>query len=820
VLTALVFWGAACALFYIYLGYPILVWLVSKIRRGRPVLKKGFEPELTLIISAYNEAASIHQKIENSLSLDYPSEKLEILVVSDASSDGTDDIVLGYASRGVRLLRMEKRSGKTLGLNHAVSIAKGEVIVFSDANAFYDRDALRYLAAPFSDPEVGYVTGASHYIQKKDSFVGWSEALYWTYDLRIKELESEVSSMVGADGAMYAIRRVLYTPLKPQDINDFLNPLQIVAKGYRGIFEPAAVCHESTVSRFGEEYRRKVRIVSRSLRGLMQISGLLNPCRFGFYSIQLLSHKLLRWMTPLFIFSIALSNIALWSEGGIYRWVGHAQLFCYALALTGFLLSLLGLRLRFFSLPYYFVLMNLASLHAIWKSMRGQVQATWEPERETLLLKGEKRQVTRGFAIVLIIFLSVAYAFFFLGNPMPLEERSFCIVSGLLLHILVGYPLSLALIALLLRPLKDSPETDETFAPPLTLLILAYNEEQVIENKIKNALALDYPREKLQIVVASDGSTDGTEAICRGYAAQGVVLWAYQPRRGKIATINRAMQRIKREIVVLSDANVLYKPASLRMLVRHFRRPNVGAVSGKVSVSHAPNRIALMSLLYPKYENYIKEKESQIGSITGVDGAMYAIRRKLYREVPENVILDDLVISMNIARQKKWILFEPEAEGLEYAVVTVKEGFEARVRVMAGAVQALKQGFVFPLLNQPFLLYKFVSHKVLRWAMPFLLALLFILNVTLLGQKIYRVTLIVQVAFYTLALVGFVTKTSRVLFSAPFYFCMQNAATLVGIWRGLRGQQSVMWDKSERYVANDGGKLAPRQRRASQWKKP
>jgi len=180
---------------------------------------------------------------------------------------------------------------------------------------------------------------------------------------------------------------------------------------------------------------------------------------------------------------------------------------------------------------------------------------------------------------------------------------------------------------------------------------------------------------------------------------------------------------------------------------------------------------------------------------------MYAIRREDYREVPANVILDDLVISMNIARLGKRILFEPGAKGIEPAAVTVKEGFGARVRVIAGAIQAMKQRSAFPLFSQPFLVYKFISHKILRWIMPLLLIALFALNFMLIDQSLYLVFFVLQLGFYALALIGLITKLSLFIFSVPFYFCLQNVAAIVGIWRGLTDTQSVMWDKAERYVA-------------------
>ncbi len=387
------FWGAFASLFYIYLGYPLLLWFVRAIKGVKPVQRAPFEPQVTLIISAYNEAATIREKIENSLALQYPRDKLEILVVSDASSDETDQIVSEYAQQGVTLVRMKERRGKTIGLNHAVSIAKGTLVIFSDANAFYDENVVHRLAENFADPTVGYVTGASLYVETKSSFVGWCEDLYWNYDLKIKALESALGSMVGADGALYAIRKTLYTPLQYNDINDFVNPLQIIALGFRGVFEPQAVCHEKTVSQFGEEYRRKVRIVSRSVRGMMRVSVLLNPFRFGFYTLQLISHKLLRWLTPFFIVGAGVGNIALWSQNLFYQIFGILQVCFYLFALTGWLLAKKGMRSKIFYLPYYFCLMNVASLHGIWKSVRGSAPATWEPEREKKSAREKRRPV-------------------------------------------------------------------------------------------------------------------------------------------------------------------------------------------------------------------------------------------------------------------------------------------------------------------------------------------------------------------------------------------------------------------------------------------
>jgi len=602
---------------------------------------------------------------------------------------------------------------------------------------------------------------------------------------------------------MYAIRKTLYTPLNPQDINDFLNPLQIISKGYRGIFEPKAVCREQTVTHFGEEYRRKVRIVSRSLRGLVQMAVLLNPAS-GFYALELLSDKLLRWFTPLFLLGIAFTNAVLWSEGGVYRLLGVSQILFYALASIGAFVSLRGVSLRLFYLPYYFCLMNFASLHAIWKASIGKVQATWEPERESARGNPNGPHIGLRFIFVMLVLFAAVQGFVTFSKDVAVQEGLFWFLTGLIAYVMGGYIAVMSLISFMTRPFKQQIESDPNFIPKVTLLISAHNEEKVIAAKIENSLELNYPKDKLKIVVVSDGSTDETDSIAGSYADRGILLWPYRPRRGKISVINRAMARVEDDIAILSDANVIYERQAVRELVKHFQNPKIGAVSGSVTVVNAPSRMGIMERVYQRYENYIKEMETRVGSITCVDGAMYAIRKDLYRKVQENVILDDLVISMNIARQGKTIPFEPKAKGYEHAAVTVGEGFWTRVRVIAGAVQAIKQRMAFPRIHQPFLMFKFISHKILRWGMPFLLIGLFSVNLLLIDQEPYMVFLIFQLGFYALGLIGFMSGAAVGFLSIPFYFCMQNIATLAGIWRGLRDGQSVMWDKAERYVAEGG----------------
>ena len=335
---------------------------------------------MTLVVSAYNEAGVIGEKMANSLALDYPAGKLEVLVVSDASDDGTDDIVRSIADPRVQLLRMEARGGKTLGLNAAVLAARGEIVVFSDANAMYRPDAIRRMVSNFADPAVGAVIGESTYSDATGG-ADQDESLYWRYEVAIKRLESAIGSVVGGDGAIYAIRRSLYVPMRADALSDFVNPLQIARSGYRCVYEPRAISVEKAAGDFDREFRRKVRIVNRAWRAMMSLKDLLNPFRHGFFTLEIVSHKVLRWLVPLFLLICLLANLALLREGGLYVFLLAGQVLFYALAAVGHARRLRGDLPRALALPYYFVMVNLASARGILEAYWGRTYTTWTPPR-------------------------------------------------------------------------------------------------------------------------------------------------------------------------------------------------------------------------------------------------------------------------------------------------------------------------------------------------------------------------------------------------------------------------------------------------------
>ncbi len=376
------FWGSVLLILYVYLGYPLLLLAMHRLFRRQPVRKQDIEPEVTLIISAYNEEDVIARKLENSLELDYPRDKLEILVISDCSDDRTDEIVAEFAGKGVKLLRMPERGGKTAGLNAAVPQAKGEIVIFSDANAMYDRNVVRAIVRNFADENVGAVTCESRYEIDEGDTSTESENLYWRYELALKRLESELGSLVGGDGAIYAIRRSLYRRMKPSDLSDFVNPLQIVSQGFRNVYEPEAFSFEKGGESFDKEFRRKVRIVNRAWRGMMSMRHVLNPFRYGFFAIQALSHKLLRWLVPAFMLVAFVSNISLLPEHIFYKFTFALQVVFYLLALVGWLQSRREEIARMFYIPYYFCLVNWASLKGIIENYTGRTYTVWNTVRE------------------------------------------------------------------------------------------------------------------------------------------------------------------------------------------------------------------------------------------------------------------------------------------------------------------------------------------------------------------------------------------------------------------------------------------------------
>jgi cellulose synthase/poly-beta-1,6-N-acetylglucosamine synthase-like glycosyltransferase len=777
-------------LIYVYAGYPLLLWTFVRLRGARPLRKGDDLPRVSLVISAYNEAHVIQSKIENALALDYPAALLQIAVISDASTDATDAIVRRFAPR-VELLRQSERRGKTAGLNRFVPTLTGDVVVFSDANAIYQPDAIRKLVRNFKDSDVGCVTGEARYTKGDQSVAGIGERVYWDYEIWIKRLETGVGSMVGGDGAIYAIRRGLWRSLPEHAINDFLNPLQIVAAGFRGVYEPEAVCYEETAGGTRREWRRRIRIVSRSWQAVFLAPATLNPARVGLFAFCLLSHKVLRWFSGLFIAAAAVASIALVMRMPAIGPEGLAAVALIAAALFAFIPQVR----RSSGFIMYFTVINAASLVGLCRGTFGSVSGVWTTPREEPISAG--RMLRPGLMVLAMACGAILYGTLRLVmGGVAAAPVVFWSAMSVLVYVYAGYPILLWLLAKLAR----RPVAAAGVEPRVCLLIAANNEESVIEDKVRNSLALDYPSDRLEILVASDGSHDKTNDIVRSFASRGVRLLAFPERRGKISAINEGMREIDAEVVVLSDANTFLRKDAIRALAGNFADAAVGAVSGDVVLTGDRAALAGSEDLYYRYERALQRLESEIGSLVGVDGALYAIRRELFVAPPADTILDDMAIPMAILRAGRRVVFEPSALAVEMGSSSSSEEFSRKSRVVAGAVQFLGRPDSGLRADDIQSIFSLVSHKALRWLSPAFAIMAFIASVMLAPTSaFFAAVLAVQLLVIAGGLVGCIPAVRRLTVVAlAHYFCLVQAAAAVGFVRGLSGRQAVAWRRFSR----------------------
>ena len=374
-----VFWLAMFLIAYSYFGYPVILMLLSLVKR-RKVNKKDITPTVSLLILAYNEENVIREKIENSLDLDYPRDKLEIVVASE-STDKTNEIVREYTEQGIILYSFKKREGKQATIYRAIPLLKGGVVVLSDTNALYQKDAIRKLVRNFDDATVGCVCGELKYLNPQGVSVGETEGLYWKYEIFVKKLESKIHSVLGANGSIYAIRKKLYTPISKFRGDDFEIPIKIAQKGYGVVFEPGAVSFERTSSTTREEFIRKIRIIAWVWKStLILIKDSLRPFK-GFLVFQLISHKLLRWLVPIFLALLVISNIFLISSV-FYRILLSAQIIFYLMSSWGYVQDRRENKPnRIISITYYFCMVNFAAFLGFCKFVLGRQGNVWEKTR-------------------------------------------------------------------------------------------------------------------------------------------------------------------------------------------------------------------------------------------------------------------------------------------------------------------------------------------------------------------------------------------------------------------------------------------------------
>ncbi len=379
-MAEIAFWFAIGLIAFTYVGYSLVILVLSRLVHN-PVRRSPIEPRVTYLITAYNEEKNIAAKLEQVLTLDYPADRLEIIVASDGSTDRTDQIVKGFSDRGVRLIRVEGRVGKTETQNQAVRQASGDIVIFSDATTRYERSAIRNLVRNYADPSVGAVSGRYEYCNPTGAAIGLGSILFWRYENAIKTMQTDIKTVTGCCGCIYSVRRDAYAPLPADIISDLVEPLKVLEKGYRIVFEPDAIAYEETTEKSQEEFRMRVRVITRGMRGLLYMKTLFNPLRHGFVAFQLLSHKVLRWFIPVFMAIALVSNLFLLGVP-FYNAALALQLAFYALALIGYVAEPRNLLAKPLTIPLYFVTVNLAAVVAMYRIWRGHKAVTWETVRK------------------------------------------------------------------------------------------------------------------------------------------------------------------------------------------------------------------------------------------------------------------------------------------------------------------------------------------------------------------------------------------------------------------------------------------------------
>jgi cellulose synthase/poly-beta-1,6-N-acetylglucosamine synthase-like glycosyltransferase len=384
---------------------------------------------------------------------------------------------------------------------------------------------------------------------------------------------------------------------------------------------------------------------------------------------------------------------------------------------------------------------------------------------------------------------------------------------GLPIYSYAVYPVLLFLLAAVAQTARDAwyllsraERRSRAGDPPsVTLIIAAHDEETAIEKTVRGALALDYPRDRLEILIGSDGSTDRTNEIVRRFETEGVRLLAFPERRGKISVISDCAAAARGDILALSDANTLLKPDALGMIARHFQRPRIGGVCGELRLT-TPEGGEADEGLYWRYEQILKLLESRLDSTLGANGAIYAVRRELFPTLSANLITDDFVIPMKVRERGFRVVYDPEAIAVEDAPARAGDEFRRRLRIGAGNWQALGRCWRMLMPWNGFAAFAFFSHKFLRWFAPFMMTAGFIANLFLLDEAFWRWALGAQVAFYAAAAAGWLFHRLR-LPQGPlrivWYFVMINLALGIGLTRGMLGLQRAAWQRTSREPARN-----------------
>lgn len=361
---------------FAYFGYPITLKLILIFIRKKTT-RLPITPHVSLIITAYNEENRIRQKLDNTMQLDYPRDKLQIIVASDGSTDKTHDIVNEYESRGVELFIVPDRKGKENAQAQAVKIAKGEILVFSDTATRLDPQGLKEIISNFADPSIGCVSSEDKMISDNENDVG-GEGFYVKYEMWLRTLESQCNSVVGLSGSFFAARREVCEDFSPKMQSDFRTLLNSMKRGMRGVSDPKAIGYYQDIKDKSREFQRKVRTVLRGLTVFFNHIEFLNVFKFGLFSYQFFCHKLLRWLVPVFLLGAFIANALLLGKSTFYSILFFMQVAFYVTAVFGMLVPG-AMKFVFIKIPSFFVIVNVSIFVAWLKFIKGERVILWQP---------------------------------------------------------------------------------------------------------------------------------------------------------------------------------------------------------------------------------------------------------------------------------------------------------------------------------------------------------------------------------------------------------------------------------------------------------
>lgn len=388
IVVKVIFWLLLFIVFYSYVGYGIVLYLIIRLRRLTGSGKKanndpGYEPEVTLLIAAYNEKDFVDQKIRNSLELEYPANKLKIMWITDGSNDGTPDLLKEY--EGIDVHHLPERNGKIGAMNRGMRLVGSPIVIFSDANTMLGKESVRRIINLFADPKVGCVSGEKRILSReKDAAAGAGEGIYWKYESAMKKWDAELYSVVGAAGELFAIRTELYRDVEPDTIlDDFIISLRVAMEGYTIQYDPDAYAIETASANIKEELKRKVRISAGGIQAVIRLKPLLNILRYGTLSFQYISHRVLRWtLAPLsLVLLIPVNMILAYQEAkptGLYSILLGLQVLFYIASFAGWFLENRKVRVKLLFVPYYFMIMNFSVILGFFRYMKGKQSVNWE----------------------------------------------------------------------------------------------------------------------------------------------------------------------------------------------------------------------------------------------------------------------------------------------------------------------------------------------------------------------------------------------------------------------------------------------------------